>query len=157
MASGSSAHAFLSLAIGSELRQALRNRGCHVGGSNLRVRVSERGPYFYVDGTVTCGKAQTAGDNDIALNPTLIVEVLSKSTEAFDRGDKFGHYRKLESLKEYVLVSQTEPRVETFVRSEDGRWTFTEFAGTEAICRFASIDCDIPVAAIYEGIELGSA
>jgi Uma2 family endonuclease len=103
---------------------------------------------------VSCGDAETAGEDDIALNPTLIVEVLSKSTEAFDRGDKFAFYRKIESVREYVLVSQTEPRVETFVRSEQGSWRFTEFFGLDAVCHFASVDCNIPVAAIYEEIEL---
>jgi Uma2 family endonuclease len=157
MAGGSRAHAYLAVAIASELRLALRNRECRVAGSDLRVRVSETGPFFYPDATVICSKDQSSEQNDIAINPALIVEVLSKSTEAFDRGDKFAHYRRIESLREYVLVSQSEPRVETFVRSEDGRWIFTEFAGIDAICRFAGIGCDIPVAAIYEGIELASA
>ncbi|MGD1068703.1 MAG: Uma2 family endonuclease [Bryobacteraceae bacterium] len=157
MAGGSRTHSYLAVAIAAELRQALRNRGCEVGNSDLRVRVSERGPYFYPDAVVSGGDAETAGDDDIALNPTLIVEVLSKSTEAFDRGDKFAWYRKIESLREYVLISQTSPRVETFVRSEQGGWTFTEFAGPEAICRFASVDCSIPVAAIYQGIKLEQA
>jgi Uma2 family endonuclease len=96
---GSRAHAYLAIAIGSELRLALRNQG-----------------FFYADATVTCGRALTAGENDVALNPTLIVEVLSKSTESFDRGDKFAYYRRIESLCEYVPVSQTEPRVEVFLR-----------------------------------------
>jgi len=154
MAGGSRTHAFLAGAIIRELGGALRNRGCLVGSSDLRVGVEERGPYFYPDVTVFCGDAATAGEDDIAANPTLIIEVLSKSTEAFDRGEKFAYYRKIESLKEYVLVSQTEPRVETFVRSEQGGWTFTEFAGLDAVCRFASVGCNVPVAAIYEGIEL---
>jgi Uma2 family endonuclease len=157
MAGGSRTHAFLAGAIILELGQALRKRGCRVVPSDLRLRTSERGPYFYPDVTVICGQAQPAGETDIVTNPTLILEVLSKSTEAFDRGEKFAWYRKIDSLKEYVLVSQTEPRVETFVRSEQGGWTFTEFAGLDAVCRFASIGCDIPVAAIYEGIELEQA
>src|SRR5258708_5204984 len=69
MAGGSRAHAYLAVAIASELRLALRNRGCQVGGSDLRLRVSERGPYFYPDATVTCGEARTAGENDVAINP----------------------------------------------------------------------------------------
>jgi Uma2 family endonuclease len=154
MAGGSRAHAYLAGEIIIELGQALRKRGCRIVPSDLRLRASERGPYFYPDVTVICGKAQPAGESDIVTNPTLILEVLSKSTEAFDRGEKFAWYRKIDSLKEYVLVSQSEPRIETFVRSEQGRWTFTEFAGLDAICRFASVDCNIPLAAIYEGIEL---
>jgi Uma2 family endonuclease len=154
MAGSSRTHSFLAGAIGSELSRALRGRRCGVAICNLRTGVSARGPYFYPDAAVFCGDAETAGEDDIALNPTLIVEVLSKSTEVFDRGDKFALYRKIESLKEYVLVSQTEPRVETFVRLEQGGWTFTEFVGPDAVCRFASVDCNIPLAAIYEGIEL---
>jgi len=157
MAGGSPAHSFLAGAIIRELGVALLNRGCLVGNSDLRVRAADRGPYFYPDATVFCGDAETAGEDDIALNPTLIVEVLSKSTEAFDRGEKFAQYRKIDSLKEYVLVSQSEPRIETFVRSEQRAWTFTEFAGLEAICRLASVDCNIPVAAIYKGIKLDQA
>ncbi len=147
-------HSFLACAIGSELSRASRGRKCGVAICNLRVGVSPRGPYFYPDAAVFCGDAETAGEDDIALDPTLIVEVLSKSTEAFDRGEKFAWYRKIDSLKEYVLVSQSEPRIETFVRSEQSSWIFTEFAALDAICRFASVDCNIPLAAIYEGIDL---
>jgi Uma2 family endonuclease len=153
MAGGSRTHAYLEGAVIRELGQALVDRGCLVVPSDLKVRISERGPYFYPDVTVICGKAQPAGESDIVTNPTLILEVLSKSTEAFDRGEKFAQYRKIESLKEYVLVSQTEPRIETFVRSEQGGWTFTEFAGLDAVWRLASVDCDFPLAAIYKGIE----
>ena len=86
------------------------------------------------------------------LNPVLIIEVLSPTTEAYDRGFKFAQYRKIESLEEYALVSQDEPRVEIFRRQPSGEWLFAEYVGIDAACPFASVDCAIPLAEIYDKI-----
>src|SRR5712691_4473322 len=110
---------------------------------------------------VVCGETAVADDeNDTLLNPTLIVEVLSPSTEAHDRGFKFAQYRKLDSLREYVLVSQSEPRVEKFVRQPPAQWVLSEYVGLQAVCPFARIDCRLPLSEIYHkgpfGTEAGA-
>jgi Uma2 family endonuclease len=102
---------------------------------------------------VVCGDAQNADDRrDTVLNPTLIVEVLSKSTEGHDRGFKFAQYRKLDSLREYALVSTAEPRVEKFLRQADGQWLLSESVGAGAVCHFSSLDCQIPLSEIYDKV-----
>ena len=105
--------------------------------------------------TVVCGEPQMVGDrNDTLANPTLIAEVLSPSTEAYDRGFKFSQYRTVESLKEYVLVSQTEARVEVFRREAGGHWLLTDFVGLDATCRLETGGCRIALADIYNQVSL---
>jgi Uma2 family endonuclease len=102
---------------------------------------------------VVCGDPKFADDQrDTVLNPILIVEVLSKSTEANDRGFKFAQYRKLDSFREYALVSTGEPRVETFLRQAEGQWVLSESVGSGAVCHFSSLDCKIPLSDIYDRI-----
>jgi len=136
--------------ITAELHARLKQRPCAVGSSDLRLRVSPDGLYTYPDVVVICGDPQFADDqHDTLLNPALIVEVLSPSTEAYDRGFKFAQYRTLESLEEYALVSQTEPRVEVFRRQAAAHWLLSEAIGLEAVCDFESLDCAVPLAEIY--------
>jgi Uma2 family endonuclease len=150
MSGGSYPHGKIIPNLGAELRQALRGKGCSVTTSDVRVRVSPRGFYTYPDIAVVCGAPKFADDQaDTLLNPTLLVEVLSPSTEAHDRGFKFAQYRRLESLQEYGLVSQTEPRVEIFRRQASGDWLLSEAAGLEASCRFDSVGCQVALAEIY--------
>ncbi|HWF10304.1 MAG TPA: Uma2 family endonuclease [Bryobacteraceae bacterium] len=157
MSGGTVAHSMLITAMGSVLRSALRNGPCRVAVSDLLVRVSAGGPFVYPDVSVTCGEMKLADDRrDVLLNPTAIVEILSKSTEAHDRGRKFSYYRQIESLQEYILVSQSEPRIETFLRELDGRWTMTEYTGTDATCVCRSTNREIPLAEIYESVPLPS-
>jgi Uma2 family endonuclease len=104
---------------------------------------------------VVCGGPQFLdGHKDTALNPKAIVEVLSPSTEGYDRGLKFAQYRTIGTLDEYVLVSQTEARVEVFRKQADGTGVLTEFAGLEAVCRFESLGCEIPLSGIYQDVNL---
>ena len=104
-----------------------------------------------------CGEVQLEDDHfDTLLNPTVIVEVLSESTEAYDRGEKFAHYRRLETLREYVLVAQDKIRVEHF-RREGEEWILSEVSGPDATLHLASIDCHVAVAAIYEKVEFNRA
>jgi Uma2 family endonuclease len=124
--------------------------------SDMRVRVSKTGLYTYPDIVVVCDPPQYGdGRHDTGLNPTLIIEVLSPSTEAYDRGFKFAQYRALESLQEYALVSQSEPRVEIFRRQSSGDWLLSEAAGTEAVCRFDSVSCAVALKDIYDKVTLG--
>jgi hypothetical protein len=110
------------------LTAALRGRNCRAVGSDLRVGVAKQGPFFYPDVSVYCGEAQLADDfKDTLLSPTLVIEVLSPSSEPYDRGKKFAAYRRIDFPREYVLVSQTERSVESYLRRPDDKWILTEF------------------------------
>jgi Uma2 family endonuclease len=139
--------------IKDNLSRLLNGRGYKVAASDLRVRVTPRGLYTYPDVVVVCDKPQLLdAHNDTLLNPTLIVEVLSPSTERYDRGFKSAQYRELESLQEYALVSQSEPRVEVFRRQQDGTWNLQEAKGLESTIRFESPGCTVALRDIYEGV-----
>jgi Uma2 family endonuclease len=153
MSGGSFPHALIAPNLTRALGNALAGRGCKVFSSDLRVRASRRA-YFYPDVTVVCEAPRAADDqNDILLNPAVVVEVLSKSTEGYDRGLKSQQYRQIDSLQEYALVSQTEPRIEVYRRAPGGEWILREFTGLDSGCHFASLSCDIPLAAVYEGVS----
>lgn len=148
MAGGSPEHARLAAAVSGELRVALRDKPCAVFSSDLRVRIEETDRTTYPDVTVVCGERQVSVvDRDALTNPTLIVEILSDSTESDDRGEKFAHYRRIASLQEYVLVSQRARRIEVFRRTADG-WTLHEAGPTETL-QLASIDATLSVDELY--------
>ena len=151
MSGGSPGHALLGGAICAEFRTALKGSGCRSYNSDLRVRVARGGLYAYPDATVICGDLEYAdGTTDVVTNPTVVVEVLSPSTEAYDRGFKSSEYRKIASLKEYAFLSQSEPRVEVYSRNDNGEWgVFSESVGLDAVCHFRSLDCAIRLADIY--------
>jgi Uma2 family endonuclease len=156
MSGASHPHNVINVNLVRELSSALRKRGCFVVSSDARLRVSPGRVYTYPDIMAGCAPPKFADDQkDTLLNPALVIEVLSPSTEAHDRGYKFAQYRQLESIREYVLVSQSEPRVERFERQVDGRWVLAEHVGLDAICRFESVDCSIPLADIYENVAFG--
>ena len=158
MSGGSYNHVRIIGNLAWELRNALKERSCEVVTSDLRVRVSPAGLYTYPDVTVVCGEPKFADDQkDTLLNPVFIAEVLSPSTEAYDRGFKSAQYRKLESLQEYALISQAEPRVEVFRRRPGGDWLLSEAAGLDAACRFDSLDCRIALADIYGKVSFEAA
>ena len=153
MSGASYPHVLITGNLNFALRTQLRTRPCVVGTSDFRVRVSPDGLYTYPDVVVLCGEPKFADNQaDTLLNPVLLIEVLSPSTEAYDRGFKFAQYRKLETLREYALVSQSEPRVEVFGRRDDGHWMLSEFVGMEDSCRLESIDCRIALAGIYDKV-----
>ncbi len=135
------------------LRTQLHDGPCEIHASNLRVKVSARGVYTYPD-LVVCGDAQFEDDQvDTLLNPTLIVEVLSPSTEAYDRGAKFGTYRQLPSLREYLLVAQDQVLLEHFVR-EAGGWLLTAATDPALTVLLPAIGCTVPVAEVYRRVVL---
>ena len=153
MSGGSPIHAFVIAALAREFGNAFKKRPCRVASSDLRVRVSRGGLYTYPDIVVICDEPRYSDDQkDTLLNPTLLIEVLSPSTEAYDRGFKTEQYRKIESLREYALVSQSRPHVEIFRRQSGGGWLLSEFTGLDTACRFESVDCTIPLAEIYDKI-----
>lgn len=156
MAGGSYPHNVINVNLVRELSSALRKRGRFVVSSDARLRVSPERVYTYPDIMAGCDQPRFADDQkDTLLNPALVIEVLSPSTEAHDRGYKFAQYRQLESIREYVLVSQSEPRIEKFERQADGRWVLSEHVGIEAVCRFESVDCEVTLADIYENVAFG--
>ena len=149
MSGASRAHNLITLDIATELNIQLRRRGCEVYSGDMRVRTSSTGSYFYPDVGIVCDKPRFE-DNvfDILLNPILIVEVLSPSTEAFDRGEKFAHYQELASLREYILVSQDRIRVEQY-RLLQTHWVAQTFDTPEDVLLFNSIECKLPLRDIY--------
>jgi Uma2 family endonuclease len=154
MAGASFAHVVIVGNLGRELGNRLEAGPCGVYSSELRLRVAPNGLYTYPDLMVICGEPQFADDRrDTVVNPVLIVEVLSESTEAYDRGKKFEQYRSLPSLREYLLVAQDAPRIEQWICQPDDHWLRAEASGRDASIRLASIDCVLPLAKIYNKIE----
>lgn len=154
MAGASESHNLIVANTLAEIRQHLKNRPCKVYANDMRVKVSPTGLFTYPDVMVVCGQAQFDDSHlDTLLNPTLIVEVLSDSTEAYDRGRKFEHYRKFESLAEYVLIAQHRPHVESYRRQPDQRWVFAESDGLDSSLRLDAIDCELALAEVYDKVE----
>ena len=138
-------------------RQRLRDRPCRVYSNDLRLRVGPSRMYTYPDLIVVCGDRRFADDqNDTLLNPTLVVEVLSPSTEGYDRGKKFEYYRLVDSLAEYVTVAQDRPHVEHHVRQPDNRWLLEEAGRLEDTLHLPSIGCDLALADVYDGVDLSA-
>ncbi len=154
MAGGTPPHAQLSARIVMELGILVRGGSCGVYSSDLKLRVLATGLTTYADAVVVCGPIERAPmDRNAVTNPRVIVEVLSDSTEAWDRGGKFAHYRRVPSLQAYVLVSQREARIEVY--SRDGkRWTLAESGEGERV-ELPSLDGGLSVSAVYDGVSLG--
>ena len=131
----------------------LRGKSCEVYQSDMKVRTNKR--YSYPDTVVVCDEPEFSDDEkDVLQNPTVLVEVLSRSTESYDRGDKFAAYRELKSLQAYVLVSQLMPRVEAFKRQEND-WLFSEVSGIEKALKLEAIGCELKLSEIYEKVDFG--
>ena len=156
MSGASFAHNFITGDIFGELRAQLQGGKCKAATSNMRVKVSKTGSYFYPDVVVFCGEPQ-AEDNrsDTLLNPTAIIEVLSPSTEAYDKGEKFARYQQLVSLQEYVLVSQDHVRVQHYLRRET-QWLQTEFRELNDVMPLNSIECTLCLRDIYSRVDLSN-
>ena len=155
MAGASEAHNLIADNVTFGLRERLRDKGCRAYSSDMRVQVSANGLYTYPDVVVACPPIEFLDDTrDTLLNPQVIVEVLSKTTEKYDRGKKFDLYRELSSLKQYVLISQNEARVASYVRQVDGvAWLMVPSAGLDATLDFPTIDCRMPLAEVYRDID----
>lgn len=135
------------------LAEALRGSECEVLPSDLRVRIPGRARYLYPDATVVLGAPELEDDHaDTLLNPRVVFEVLSDSTETFDRGRKFAAYRSIPSLREYVLVEQSEARVDHFSRTEArGAWTLRRYTDDDRLA-LPAIDAEVPLARLYAGV-----
>ena len=151
MAGASRKHNLIVVSIASGLYQQLRNRGCDVYSNDMRVKVPATGLFTYPDVVVVCDHPMFDDSfEDTLINPDVIVEVLSKSTEAYDRGIKFQNYRTLRSLSEYVLVHQDTIHVELYSRQPDGSWRFTEFLRPQDEFELRSAGCRLKLEDIYE-------
>jgi Uma2 family endonuclease len=147
-------HNVIAWNIGGELRQKLKDKNCEAYPADMRVFIPENGLCTYPYLVVVCGAPQFQDDVfDTLLNPVLLIEVLSDSTESYDRGRKFQHYRSIESLQEYILISQIEARVEKYVRHGDGFWLLSEAVGLDSEIEFSSVECVIPLSEIYDKID----
>lgn len=150
-------HNIIVMNISGELRVQMKRRPCFVYANDMRVRIEGADAGKYPDVTALCGERLFYDQRrDVLLNPSLIVEVLSESTEAYDRGEKFAIYRRLPSLREYLLVSQRRMRAELFVRQGDGGWLLTEYSDPRDSVPLASIDCRLLLAEVYDKVEFGS-
>lgn len=137
------------------LRTALRGRSCRIYPSNLRVIVPSQPPYRYPDLTALCDapRFKKIGGVDALTNPALVVQVLSASTEAYDRSDKFTHYKSIETFAEYVLIAQRRAHATQFTREKNGIWTHREYNDLEAVIRLASPECELRLRDLYEAVE----
>ena len=150
MAGGSERHNLIAGNLITELNIQLRQAPCRVYPSDLKVRVPNSKRFFYPDVSVVCGEVEYAEDGkDVILNPILIIEVLSESTAAFDRGKKFQSYQQIESLQEYLLVSQDELLIEHYLRQEKGHWLYTKVTGLEEAVILSTFKCQLALSDIY--------
>ncbi len=152
MSGASLAHTRITLDIATELNIQLRGGDCEVITNDMRVKTGAKGAYFYPDVVAFCGDPQFE-DNvfDTLLNPILVIEVLSSSTEVYDRGEKFSHYQELASLREYILVSQDRVRVEQY-RLLKTQWVETEYRRYEDVLPLVSIGCELRLQDIYRRV-----
>lgn len=151
---GSANHSVIAANFVREAGNALRDKPCIVFNSDLRVQVQSTGLYTYPDATIVCGELLFDDDHrDTLLNPTVIVEVLSDSTEKYDRGKKSNHYRQIASLKELILIAQDRSHVERFTRQPNGDWLFHEQKELTAGFELKSLGISIAISELYRGVK----
>src|SRR5436190_1125794 len=152
-AGGTPQHGLISVNLGAEFRNVLKTRPCVPYNSDVRIKIESIGLFTYPDLSIVCGPLQFAtGTNDTIVNPTVVAEVLSDSTEAYDRGKKFELYRQIPTLREYLLVSQREPRIEQFIRQIDGTWLLKEALGN-GMLELPSLGVSVSLAEIFARVE----
>ena len=153
MTGGTPSHSLIATNFASEARADLKDRPCVVYNSDLRVKVKPTGLYTYPDVTIVCGQQQFDDDQrDTLVNPTVVVEVLSKSTAIYYRGTKSKHYRKVESLQALIIVEQDSPVVEVYRRQSDGNWLLTEATELSESIAIEPLGISIPLSEIYRNV-----
>lgn len=151
---GTLAHAKLIARMITQLSNALHDRDCEVYSSEAKVRIPSSRGFVYPDVSVVCGPVQTYQDSDdILQNPVLVIEVLSPSTERFDRSDKFGGYRSLPSLVDYGLVAQDSPQIEIYTRQPDGSWTLRIYDDAHPRVVLPSVEAEVSLTELYRGMS----
>lgn len=155
MAGASREHNLITANVLAGIHRCFAGRSCEVYQSDMRVKVSATGLYTYPDVIAVCGEARFEDEEqDTLLNPLVLVEVLSESTEGYDRGTKSEHYRRIESLSEYVLIAQDKYHVEHFVRQADSTWLLWETDDSAAVLELRAIQCELTVAEIYDKVDI---
>ena len=155
MTGASRAHNLIVGNLVATIHAQLKDRPCEVYSNDMRVRIPATGLYIYPDVIALCGESKFEDDYfDTLLNPTLIVEVLSPSTEAYDRGKKFKHYQQIDSLVEYLLVAQDSYMIEQYVRQSGSQWLYTEAHNQDDVVKLASIDCELALRDVYVKVLL---
>lgn len=140
-----------------QLRLRLIGRGCRVFAANMRLKVPMMPPYRYGDLSGLCGKPkfEKIDGVDVLTNPSLIIEVLSRSTEGFDRGDKFSWYKSIPTLTEYLLIAQHRPHISQFLKQPGGSWNNLEFNDLSETLKIVTLGCELPLTEIYQDVNLG--
>ena len=157
MAGASRMHNVLTRNLTGHLFARLQGGPCQVFVADLRVKVNKTGLYTYPDLLIVCGPPEYAPENrDTLTNPKIVIEVLSDSTEKYDRTTKFRHYKQMPSVMEYVLVSQDEPLIERYTRLPDGAWAQSDFVGLDAAMAFDTVPASVSLADIYLGVQFPS-
>ncbi|MBI3651421.1 MAG: Uma2 family endonuclease [Acidobacteria bacterium] len=154
MSGASAEHAEIEGNLMAFLKPQLTARGCRIFPADMRIKVPTMPPYRYGDLSALCDPAQfeEIGGVDALINPALIIEILSPSTEAYDRGDKFTHYKSIPSFCEYLLVAQHRPHLSQFVRQEDGSWLQREFNDLKDAVQLSTLGCELPLSAVYQNV-----
>lgn len=154
MAGASRRHNLITGNLFASLHSQLSGRSCEVYTGDMRVKVNPTGLYTYPDVVVVCGEPEFEDTHiDTLLNPTIIIEVLSQSTQDYDRGSKFAHYRSLQSLQEYLLVAQSTIHVEHFTRQPENRWMLEETDAIQNVIELSAIDCRVSLQEMYTRVE----
>jgi Uma2 family endonuclease len=137
------------------LRAQVRRQGCEVFTNNMQIKVPAAPPYRYADGSVVCGQLEVEryNSNDLLLNPLLLWEVLSPSTEAYDRGDKFTYYKSIASFREYLLIAQHRPHITHYVKQQDNTWAYEEVNDLNANLFLPAIECTLALSEVYHDVE----
>ena len=151
MAGASDSHVTISLNLATLLRNHVRGSGCRVYISDMKARIEKQNRYYYPDVMVSCDE-QDKENTTFKKFPCLIVEVLSDSTEAFDRGDKFADYQLLETLQEYVVINTKRQRIECFRRNNEGLWVLQSYTSEEKLFQLQSINFEGEMNALYEDV-----
>ncbi len=158
MSGGSSYHNIICANVSRRILEGIDDKDCVGFSSDMKVEIEKSRSFVYPDASVVCGKIEYKKDRtDVVKNPLLIVEVLSSSTESYDRGEKFQKYQSLSSFKEYVLVSQKEPKIEVFTRQDDKTWLYYIAVGLEASITLHSINHIILLRDIYRKVDFAKA
>ncbi|SLM31969.1 conserved hypothetical protein [Desulfamplus magnetovallimortis] len=155
MAGASRSHNKISTNIVRVLGNQLIEKPCSIFSSEMKVKIEAIKKYTYPDIVVVCGNEEYDDENnDILLNPVVIIEILSDSTEAYDRGDKFSHYQFIDSFAEYILISQYFQKIEKFIRKKDNTWIYSKYEKTEDTITIHSINCQLSLSDVYKDVNL---
>ena len=154
MSGGTLPHSAIQLNFGREISQRLKGASCRPFNNDLRILVEASGLMTYPDFSIFCRQPQLKGLPNTFVNPTVLIEVISASTERYDRGRKFDQYRLIPSLEEYVLISQNECAVDQYIKQPDGGWRYVPLRGESAILEIAAAGIEVPLAEIYFGVAI---